>query len=120
MKKCIPTCWLRSEVVWVQRKILPLLGRDENLLLLTKALWSLAQEFLPESSLFEAAEISPMSKVGTAADPGGFSSLNICISEILHNTIPGSTHLKKKPKQPLPRVGSLKVDVLPPQWNNSK
>ena len=36
--------------------------------------------------------------------------------KILQNTVAGSTHLKNKPK--LSTVGILKVDILPPHWNN--
>lgn len=79
MKMCIPTFWLRSEVVCVHRKILPFLSRDVDLLVLTKALYmqafNLLQSFPPMCSPFEADEINPWSKVGTAAGPRWLFSL---------------------------------------------
>lgn len=50
MKKSIATYWLRNEVVWVQRKILPFLSRGVNLLMLTQALSMQAVDLLQFSS----------------------------------------------------------------------
>lgn len=54
MKMCIPTFWLRSEVVCVHRKILPFLSRDVNLLVLTKALSMQAFNLLQFSSCVQS------------------------------------------------------------------
>lgn len=76
--------------------------------MLTKALYmqafNLLHSFPPVSRLFEADEINPMSKVGTAADPRCLFLSDWTFTpqkleyKILQNTVPGSIHLKKKKK----------------------